>query len=317
MLNFFRFRSNSANENPKDEVEEAEVETAEEVQPKKVTHEDLIAYREALNRLDAATCEAMAVGQHTANRLVAPTIGYSTHVSARMSMNAQQILCALPKTRWVKRDFDTWDISAIAPFARSILEGYLLFRYLIDAPTDKNIQRLYVQVMHMYDCKRRQDILKHELSEASKTWFVEQESEIRSRLESMPDFTALSPKTQKNLLQGKHLMITERSELISAIGLDQNEFDKMWNYLSQYSHMFSFTFYRVEANGRGTGLLNPADIDALTSVTNFASSLIEDTTNHIVEIFPDAQSERNGINSKFAPGPSKNLPRHMKRKRKP
>lgn len=273
-------------------------------------------YRERLLAFDAAVCEAIAVNQVCAGRSEAPAVGYSTHVFARICSHAQAMMCAAPKTRWVRRDFEIWDVSTIASHARSILEGYLLFRYLADAPEDLDIQRAYVQVMHLYDCKKRIKILPHVLPDDDIAGFHEQASEITARLERIEYFSSLDPKLKRELLAGKWLMITPQKDLIAKLKINQAEFDFFWNYLSQYTHVLSFTFYRVEQNGRGTGLENDFDRDALCMVIGFCSGLLVTAVDRLVELFPDAAEARQGLNSKFAPGPTKNLPKQVKRDRR-
>lgn len=273
-------------------------------------------YRDRLLMFDAAVCEAMAVSQACAQRREAPAIGYSTHVFARVCAHAQAMICAAPKSRWVRREFDIWDVSTVASHARSILEGYLLFRYLADAPIDLDVQRSYVQVMHLYDCTKRIKILPHVLSDQEIEGFREQADEIKARLEGIGYFAGLEPKLKKELLAGKWLMITPQKELIAQLGINQDEFDFFWNYLSQYTHVLSFTFYRIEPNGRGTGLDNEFDRDALCMILEFCRNLLVAAVNRLIEVFPDAASARRGTDSKFSPGPSKNLPKEIKRERK-
>lgn len=272
-------------------------------------------YRERLSAFDKAVCEAMAVSQACAERLEAPTIGYSTHVFARVCAHAQAMVCAAPKSRWVRRDFDVWDVSTVASHARSILEGYLLFRYLADCPDDLDTQRAYIQVMHLYDCKKRIKILPFVLPDKDIIGFHEQAKNIEERLEKNNYFSGLDPKLRKELLAGKWLMITPQKDLIKNLGINQDEFDFFWNYLSQYTHVLSFTFYRVEPNGRGTGLENEFDRDALCMVIGFCTNLLVAAVDRLVEIFPDVAGSRKGLESKFSPGPSRNLPRQLKRVR--
>lgn len=279
----------------------------------KSTEED---YRKRLHDFDAAVCEAIAVGQAIAQRLEAPAIGYSTHVFARVCAHSQALMCAAPKSRWVRREFDIWDVSTVASHARSILEGYLLFRYLADAPDDLETQRAYVQVMHLYDCMKRIKILPHVLSDDDIEGFKAQAEEIRERLESIEYFKQLDPKLKKGLLAGKWLMITRQKDLIAALDINQDEYDFFWNYLSQYTHVLSFTFYRIEPNGRGTGLENDFDRDALCLILDFCKGLLVAAVDRLVELFPDTSDARQGLNSKFSPGPAKNLPKQVKRDRK-
>jgi len=270
-------------------------------------------YRERLLAFDKAVCEATALSQACAERLEAPAVGYSTHVFGRICAHAQAMMCAAPKSRWVRRDFDIWDVSTVASHARSILEGYLLFRYLADCPNDLDIQRAYVQVMHLYDCKKRIKILPYVLSDEDIAGFHEQAEKITERLQGIKYFSSLEPKLKKELLAGKWLMITPQKDLIANLGINQVEFDFFWNYLSQYTHVLSFTFYRVEPNGKGTGVDNDFDRDALCMVMDFCTSLLITAGDRLVELFPDVASSRKGLESKFSPGPSKNLPRQLKR----
>lgn len=273
-------------------------------------------YRERLMKFDAVVCEAMAVSQEIAQRLESPAVGYSTHVFARACAHAQALVCAAPKSRWVKREFEIWDVSTVASHARSILEGYLLFRYLADAPSDLDIQRAYVQVMHLYDCLKRIKILPYVLPDKDIEGFKVQAEIIKERLEGIKYFADLDPKLKKELLAGQRMMITHQKDLIAALGIDQREFDFFWNYLSQYTHVLSFTFYRIEPNGRGSGLENEFDRDALCMVLEFCTVLMTAAVDRLVELFPDAAATRQGLDSKFSPGPAKNLPKHVKRERK-
>lgn len=276
----------------------------------------LADYREKLLNFDAAVCEALAVSQAVAQRRVTPTLGYSTYVFARVCAHSQALMCAAPKSRWVRREFEIWDVSAVASHARSILEGYLLFRYLADAPLDLETQDAYVQVMHLYDCLKRIQILPHVLSEEDVDGLKAQAEEIKSRLEGNTYFANLDPKLKKDLFAGRFMKILPQQDLISRLEINQPDFDFFWNYLSQYTHVLSFTFYRLEPNGRGTGLENGFDRDALCMVLEFCTGLLIAAVDRLVEFFPDAAKERQGQNSKFSPGPSKNLPKHVKRERR-
>lgn len=226
------------------------------------------------------------------------------------------MICAAPQSRWVRREFERWDVSSIAAYSRSILEGYILFRYLADAPHDLDIQRVYVNVMHLYDCKKRISILPHILSDETIDWFKSQEAEIVERLTAAPYFNNLDPTIRSSILRGDRLHIPSRTDLVEAAGLDKKDFDFFYNYLSQYAHVFSFTFHRLEPNGRGTGLENGFDRDALVMVLAFSTGILTAATDRMVELFPDTGDTRQGVNSKFSPGPTKNLPKQVKREMK-
>ena len=69
----------------------------------------------------------------------------------------------------------------------------------------------------------------------------------------------------------------------------------------------------MEPNGRGTGLKNAFDIDAFSMILGYCSQVMSSATDRLIQEFPDAIVVRNGIDSKFAPGPRKNLPKHLKK----
>ena len=240
-------------------------------------------YQKHLQHFDAAVCEAIAVSQACARRLETPTVCYSTRVFVRICTHAQAMMCAAPKSRWVKREFDIWDVSTVASHARSILEGYLLFRYLADAPDNLNTQLAYEEVIHLYDCMKRIKILPHLLPVEEITSFQEQAKEITTRLEGNTYFSSLDPKLQKELLAGKWMTITPKNDLIANLEIDQAEFDFFWHYLSQYTHVLSFSFHRMEPNGRGTGLENDFDRAALCMVMEFCSGLLIAAVDRLVE----------------------------------
>ncbi|WP_321366576.1 hypothetical protein [uncultured Celeribacter sp.] len=137
--------------------------------------------------------------------------------------------------------------------------------------------------------------------------FDQQAEEIRERLKAIPYFANLDRKLRRDLLAGKFLMVLPQKYLVKKLGFKQEEFDFWWNYLSQYTHVYSMTFYRIEANGRGTGLENEFDRQALAMFLQLSTALIEASTDKLCEVFPEASSVRNGLDSKFSPGPKRNL----------
>jgi hypothetical protein len=186
-------------------------------------------YRKRLQDFDAAVCEATAVSQAIAQRVEYPAVGYSTYVFARLCSHAQALICAAPLSRWTRRDFEIWDVSTVASHARSILEGYLLFGYLADAPPDLDSQRAYVSVVQLYDCLKRIKILPHVLPQEHIDGLNVQAEEIKTRLEGIEFFSKLDQKLKKDLLAGRYIMITPQKDVIAGLGMDQNDFDFFWN----------------------------------------------------------------------------------------
>lgn len=260
-------------------------------------------YSAALNTFDAAVCEALAVGQAIGVRFVAAHIGYATHVFARMCAHATAIIRAVPKSRWVSSDSDWWDFSAIAGHTRSIIEGQLLLSYIIKTPESPAEWSARLNVMHLNDCSRRIKILSNIISAEEVAAFSEQAEEIRNRLKGNHWFCRLDQKLQKQLLSGDSLTITPRDQQLEELGWNKTEFYMLWNLLSQYTHILPLSFYRLEPNGRGTGIENDCDRTYIYMSLDLAAKSLADCVDWLIEKFPDTAHVRKGTDSKFSPGP--------------
>ena len=112
---------------------------------------DRSAYQSALDKLDAAVCDAIAVSQASANRMAAPNWGHASKVFARLCGAVMAMLRAAPLSRWVRSDFENWDFGAVAGHACSLLDGCLLFFYLVEPP--KSDVELQVRIDVMNCCR--------------------------------------------------------------------------------------------------------------------------------------------------------------------
>ena len=267
-------------------------------------------YKKILAKFDAALCEGCAVSQAASGQCVHATLGYATHVFTRILAHARTLIRSVPKNRWSTSDFEDWDFGANAANFRSIMEASLLFHYLCDADASRDNQRAIVQLMHLYDLTKRKRIIHDDKVNDE---FEETRSKIVERLKSTQRFNALSPNEQKNALKGKWLMLESKEEIMKRIGWNEKHFYLLWNLTSQYAHVFSLAFYRIEPNGRGTGMENNFDRKFLASGLEICAAVITDITDTLCEHFPDAIRVRNGVHSKFSPGPYRNLPQLKKR----
>jgi hypothetical protein len=267
-------------------------------------------YCAALRRFDEAICEASAVSQAQAGRMVKPHIGYATNVFARMCSHGTAMIRAAPLSRWTRCDFEDWDFSTVACHARAILEGHMLYCYLVEGPASEAEATARVVVMHINDCVRRIKLhgdLGDPLSHSTK--FHTQLDELRHRLAGNTYFQSLSLPTQNACLNGKYLMIASRDEMVARLGYEKGHFDALYDLWSQHTHVLPLSFYRMEPNGRGTGLENDVDRAYIGQALLVSAELISDATNLLVELFPDTAYVRNGIESRFSPGPRLNQSR--------
>ncbi len=120
---------------------------------------------------------------------------------------------------------------------------------------------------------------------------------------------------RERLLKGDALTIPTRNELLDELEIEKKSFYMVWNLLSQYAHVLPMSFYRIEPNGRGSGLENDTDRSYIRLALEVGINYLTTAVDLIVEAFPDSAHARKGIESKFYPGPARNAPRDRRRRR--
>jgi len=261
---------------------------------------DKQAFYKALREFDIAVCEACAVSQGIGVQMAKPYIGWSTHLFTRMCVHAQLMITSTPESRWVKKDFDFWDLSSVAPHARALIEANLLFYYIAKEPLSTNEWSAKLNVMHLNDCKKRIDFFSSVEDQTQVEGFQEQREEILERLRSNDYFMSLPEKRRNKCLSGKFLMIPDRKELLDEMGIDNAHFGMIFDLLSHYTHILTMSYYRMEPNGRGTGCFNDTDLHYITVCLMICKEIMMDSTERMVNFFPETNKLRKGLRSKFS-----------------
>lgn len=273
-------------------------------------------YKAALEKFDAALCEAISVGQASAGRLPPANVGYASYVFTQMCGAATSMIRATPLNRWVRSDSEDWRFGAIAGHARSLLDGFLLFNYLM-APIQSEAElKARINVMHLNDCTRRIELLKNLGVAEDIEGLEKQRAELQERLLGNEYFNSLPPSVQKNCKNGRFLTIDTRDEMLAKVGFEKGQFDAIYDLWSQHVHILPLSFYRIEPNGRGTGLENNVDRTYMFQALEICSGVLAQATDLVVQQFPGVASVRKGVKSMFSPGPAENKPRPAKTSKK-
>lgn len=262
-------------------------------------------YQEALHVFDEALCEATAIGQAQAGRMADPCVGYASYVFSRMCAHGTAIIRAIPLSRWIESDHEQWGFHAVACHARALLEGNLYFHYLM-SPVDDQLEegRARVTLLQLNDCCSRIKMFADNQKQLQ--GFQTQRDELVVRLKTIPFFQQLAPPVQAQCLSGKKAWFMDRAQLVEMVGMNKVQFDVIWDLWSQHSHIHPMSFYRMEANGRGSGLENDTDRSYLTTAMLICGGILEAATERMVDVFPDVAEVRQGVDSKFSPGPKAN-----------
>ncbi|WP_279496424.1 hypothetical protein [Aeromonas veronii] len=167
--------------------------------------------------------------------------------------------------------------------------------------------------MHLNDCTRRVRLHQNIRSSENEAGFLEQQTEIKDRLNKTKYFIDLPSPLQKQLLSGKSLMIPSRDELLEKLNVDIGEFNAFYDVVSNYTHILPISYYRSEANGRGTGVKNRTDLSYITLSLLKSEYWLKCSTDRMLELFPDAEGVRKGRKSKFSLGPKENTKNRSQR----
>lgn len=276
---------------------------------KKPTGVDRAGYKAALDKFDAALCEAIAVSQASAGRMPEPNVGYASYVFTQMCGAGVSMIRAAPLTRWVRSDSDDWRFGSVAGHTRSLVDGFLLFSYLVEPAKSEPELKTRINVMHLNDCTRRIELHTNLGFADDLEGFEKQREELRARLNGNDYFKALPAAVQKNCLNGKFMMIDSRDEMLAKVGFSKGEFDALYDLWSQHVHILPMSFYRIEPNGRGTGVENSTDRSYIAQAMEIGAAVLTESTDRMVEQFPDVADVRRGVKSTFSPGPRENRPR--------
>ncbi|WP_051938870.1 hypothetical protein [Luteibacter sp. 9135] len=265
-------------------------------------------YRAALAAFDAAVCEACAVSQAIGVRQAEPHAGYAAIFFTRVCAHATSMIRALPHSRWVRSNDPHWDFGAVAGHARALLEGHLTFTYLSATPESQEEWSAKLNVMHLCDCARRISLFANLGEEASVKGFEGQKTELQNRLAGNAWFLALPEAVRKQCLNGKYLHISNRDALVKETGGAPKAFNAWFDVLSQHTHILTMSFYRMEPDGRGTGVENDTDRGYMTMAMENCTAILQEEVDRLVELFPDTAQARQGVRSRFSPGPKENWP---------
>ncbi|EPK1684172.1 hypothetical protein RFD78_002959 [Klebsiella aerogenes] len=260
-------------------------------------------YYQALRFCDIATCEAKAVGQALAGRYEKPYKGWSSSIFTRLCIHAGLIMRNAPKSRWFKADYELWDYSCIAPHVRAIMEGELLLFYISRPPLNEEEWLVKLKILHLNDCNRRIKLFESIGDAENLEAFLREKEILIEDISKLECFKALPSDVKKKATQGKILTIQSRDELLRMCGIDGNYFNPVFDHLSHYTHILPYSFYRIEANGRGTGIFNDTDKGFIYSGLIAAAESMTRCTDIMIGLFPDTKNKRKGLKSKFSPGP--------------
>jgi hypothetical protein len=262
---------------------------------------DRIKYKKLLAEFDAVACEALSVGNGITPRQTTWIRAYALRVFTRMCCHTVALMSALPLSRWAQKEFEFWDFAESAGHLRAVMEGYVLFRYLASAPSDPVVVQATSNLIFLYDCTTRMERLGGIWTSSEKDKFESEQDRIKGILLNNAHFLSLTESMQTKLLKGKSMTLSDKDVLLDQFGIKRKEYFMFWDLASQYMHVLSMAFMRMEQNGWGTGVENDADRGYIGLLLQYCLPFLKDSTDIIVSWYPELAKNRNGVKSKFHP----------------
>jgi hypothetical protein len=118
--------------------------------------------------------------------------------------------------------------------------------------------------------------------------------DLTRRLSNNAYFSGLPEKQQRHLLK-KAQLIESPSEILEKSGCDAQQMLGWYTYLSGYAHCDSIAFMRAEAEGRGTGLRNDADVGIYAMCLELAGLILTISSDLVDRVIPGSMERANSV----------------------
>lgn len=244
-------------------------------------------YKSACTSLTQALIDAISVSQATRNLpsnrqareywasvLFARLCGFSGSMHKLMPLSS------------ANPNGTVYDFPSVAALCRCVFEAQVTFIYLCNSSLTKDQYEMRLRLAQLHDCTRRPEILRKIGGTPDDNWFSEQAAEIRGDLSRNPEFLALDPARQKELLKGRTPFHLSQDEIISSEGDSIAENRGIYEFLSSHTHSFPFSYWRTPDHGnRGTGRENSTEKAYLAIAAELCTFILVRSTEEMKKIF--------------------------------
>jgi hypothetical protein len=247
-------------------------------------------YLQSLQTLEALCQMATRLSLDTSGRTDATwREKYGSHIFGKICMTAIAILKLLPKSRFnvAVNNMEIWDISSVCTLARSLIDAYYSFNYLIIEKVDKHELGFRFTLWSLHSESERLKMLELIKSTSNKLDEIRKNiEELTRKLRSNKFYKSLDSKAQKKFSSGEIGIFLTNTQISKNAGVNPNYYKAVYKYLSNYVHTYSFSISQI-------ALFKAGDLESLrllqTAVgycTGYLCLAIRDFT----KLFPDQRS---------------------------
>jgi len=214
---------------------------------------------------------------------------YGSHIFGKICMTAIAILKLLPKsTYYVAVDnMQIWDISSVCTLARSLIDAYNSFCYLIIEEVEKHELDFRFKLWKLHSESERLKMLELIKSKSNRIDKIRENiQELRRKLRSNKFYNSLESKAQKKFSSGEIGMFLTNTQISTKAGINPNYYKAVYKYLSNYVHTYSFSISQIASFKAG----DPESLRLLKTAVGYCTGYLCLAIRDFVKLVPDQLS---------------------------
>lgn len=209
-------------------------------------------FTDGLGDLEAKLQEAVAVSESHRGQASGNWSGiWGSILHARVILNASSMIKIIEAATTQPAGSQLLDHFSVASIARTAMEAGVMALYVTDPTADADDFEMRRKVFLLHDTCHRTRMFKpgekqNTAVKEMRDMYREKISELKSELEVMPKFSALSEETRKRILDGRDFYVGGVRGALKLIGWEKDEYEFFESYFSSYVHSMPVSFLRVE-----------------------------------------------------------------------
>lgn len=214
---------------------------------------------------------------------------YGSHIFGKICVTAIAILKLLPKSAFyvAVNNMEIWDISSVCTLARSLIDTYNAFHYLIIEEVDKHKLEFRFTLWRLHSECERLEMLELIRSKSSRLDEIRKNIEgLRRELKSNKFYKSLDSKTQKKFSSGEKGIFLTNSQISKNAGINPTYYKAVYKYLSNYVHTYPFSVSQIASFKAG----DPESLGLLKTVVGYCTGYLCLAVRDFIKLVPDQLS---------------------------
>jgi len=229
----------------------------------------------------------ISMAQRIAGRFVDYRKGTASILFTRLCTTAKSISNLAPKYY----NFNThWDCVSLLSLTRNFIETYHTYFYFCVEEISQEEWEFRKLLFNLHDAKNRHDMFEFFGTDTAEV-YEKIRNELISQIQGNLYFKKLEPKTQKLFLKGNRAFSISKYEIEDRIGNDKRYFRGLYKFLSNQTHTFPMSFFRMSEQIKGKGIESDIEIGYSMVALEISTNYFLEAEKQMLDIFPDIKHE--------------------------